>query len=76
MGDGTKIDEVHPVRSGLARSNAFDKAMLFRLTDFISEYNFPQYSYGNDEFQLKYFKPTHEMLKKQEGLPDRSDSHE
>jgi hypothetical protein len=49
---------------------SFDKAMLFRLTDFVSEYNFPQYSYNNDEYQLKYFKPVHDLLKKQEGYPE------
>ena len=54
----------------------FDKAMLFRLTDYVSEYNFPQYSYGNDAFQLKYYKPAHDTLKKQEGFPELIDSHQ
>jgi hypothetical protein len=49
---------------------SFDKAMQFRLSDFISEYNFPQYSYNNNEFQLKYLKSGQDMLMKQEGFPD------
>ena len=49
---------------------SFDKALLFRLSDFISEYNFPQYSYNNNEFQLKYFKAGQDRLMKQEGFPD------
>ena len=55
---------------------SFDKAMLFRLTDFVSEYDFPQYRYNNDEFQLKYFKPAHDILMKQEGFPELIGSHE
>ncbi|UUZ55113.1 hypothetical protein LP419_04380 [Massilia sp. H-1] len=47
-----------------------DKAMGFRLSDFISEYNFPQYSYTGKEFQLKYLKPVQDMLMKQEGYPE------
>jgi hypothetical protein len=53
---------------------SFDKAMVFRLSDFVAEYNFPQYRYDN-EFQLKYFKPTHDKLKKQEGFPELIGSH-
>ena len=49
---------------------SFDKAMQFRVSDFISEYNFPQYRYDNAEFQLKYFKPGQDMLMKQEGFSD------
>lgn len=47
----------------------FDKSLAFRLSDFVSEYNFPQYSY-KEEYQLKYLKPVQDMLKKQEGFPD------
>ena len=54
---------------------SFDRAMLFRLTDFVSEYDFPQYSYNNVEFQLKYFKPAHDILMKQEGFPELIGSH-
>ena len=53
---------------------SFDKAMLFRLSDFVAEYNFPRYRYDN-EFQLKYFKPVHDKLKKQEGFPELIGSH-
>lgn len=55
---------------------SFDKAMLFRLTDFVSEYDFPQYRYNNVEFQLKNFKPAHDILMKQEGFPELIGSHE
>jgi hypothetical protein len=55
---------------------SFDKAMLFRLTDFVSEYDFPQYRYGNDEFQLKHFKPGHDILMKQEGFPELIGTHD
>ena len=55
---------------------SFDKAMLFRLSDFVSEYDFPQYRYGNDEFQLKNFKPTHDILMKQEGFPELIGTHD
>jgi hypothetical protein len=54
----------------------FDKSMLFRLTDYVSEYDFPQYRYNNVEFQLKYFKPAHDILMKQEGFPELIGSHE
>ncbi len=47
-----------------------DKGMLFRLSDFISEYTFKQYSYTGKEFQLKYLKPVQDMLMKQEGYPE------
>jgi hypothetical protein len=49
---------------------SFDKSMGFRLSDFVSEYNFPQYSYKGDKFQLQYLKPGQDMLMKQEGYPD------
>ena len=55
---------------------SFDKAMLFRLTDFVSEYDFPQYRYNNVEFQLKNFKPAHDILMKQEGFPELIGTHE
>jgi hypothetical protein len=47
-----------------------NKMMGFRLSDFISEYNFPQYSYKGDKFQLQFLKPVQDMLMKQEGFPD------
>ena len=48
----------------------FNKMMGFRLSDFVSEYNFPQYSYKGDKFQLQYLKPGQDMLMKEEGFPD------
>ncbi|HEY4144318.1 hypothetical protein [Pinirhizobacter sp.] len=54
---------------------SIDKAMLFRLTDFVSEYDFPQYKYNNNAFQLKYFRPAHDMLMKQEGFPEFINTH-
>ncbi len=46
----------------------FDKSFLFRLSDFVSEYNFPDYSYATSEFQTKYIKPVQDTLKKEEGF--------
>ncbi|EPE94186.1 hypothetical protein [Rhizobium grahamii] len=54
----------------------FDKSMMFRLTDCVSEYDFPQYRYNNDEFQLRYYKPAHDILMKQEGFPELVGTHE
>lgn len=46
------------------------KELSFRLTDFVSEYAFPQYSFKGDAFQLKYAKPRLDMLLKHEGFAD------
>jgi hypothetical protein len=46
------------------------KELSFRLTDFLSEYAFPSYSFKGDEFQLKYIKPRQDMLLKHEGFAD------
>ena len=46
------------------------KELSFRLTDFISEYAFPQYSFKGDEFQLWHIKPRQDMLLKHEGFAD------
>ena len=46
----------------------FDKIFQFRLSDFVSEYNFPSYSYAKSDFQTKYIKPVQDTLKKQEGF--------
>ena len=48
----------------------FDKGMNLRLSDYLSEYNFQQYSYKDKEFQLKYLKPAQDMLMTQEGHAD------
>jgi len=49
---------------------AISKELSFRLTDFLSEYAFPSYSFKGDEFQLKYIKPRQDMLLEQEGFAD------
>ena len=46
------------------------KDLSFRLTDFVSEYAFPKYSFKGDDFQLKYIKPRQDMLLKHEGFAD------
>ena len=46
------------------------KELTFRLTDFISEYAFPQYSFKGNAFQLKYIKPRQDMLLQHEGFAD------
>ena len=47
------------------------KELSFRLSDHLSEYAFPQYSFKGDAFQLKYAKPRLDMLLKQEGFADQ-----
>jgi hypothetical protein len=47
------------------------KELSFRLSDHISEYSFPQYSFKRDAFQLKYAKPRVDMLLEQEGFADK-----
>ena len=46
------------------------KELSFRLTDHISEYTFPQYSFKGDAFQLKHVKPRLDVLLEQEGFAD------
>src|SRR5262244_3821235 len=46
------------------------KGLSFRLSDHLSEYAFPQFSFKADEFQLKYAKPFIDMLLKHEGFAD------
>jgi hypothetical protein len=46
------------------------KELTFRLTDFISEYAFPQYSFKGDAFQLRHIKPRQDMLLEHEGFAD------
>jgi len=47
-----------------------EKELSFRLTDFISEYAFPQYSFIGDAFQLEYIKPVQDRLLVHEGFAD------
>ena len=46
------------------------KDLSFRLSDFISEYSFQEFSFKGKEFQLKYIKPRQDMLLKDEGFAD------
>ena len=46
------------------------KELTFRLSDFISEYAFQEYSFKGNAFQLKYIKPRQDMLLKDEGFAD------
>jgi hypothetical protein len=46
------------------------KDLSFRLTDHVSEYAFPQYSFKGDTFQLQNIKPRQDILLKEEGFPD------
>jgi hypothetical protein len=50
------------------------KDLPFRLTDFISEYTFPSYSFKGDAFQLEYAKPRIDEMLKQEGFADHIQS--
>jgi hypothetical protein len=47
------------------------KDVSFRLSDFVSEYSFPSYSFKGDEYQLKNIKPRQDMLLKHEGFADQ-----
>lgn len=47
------------------------KELSFRLTDHISEYAFPQYSFKGDAFQLRYIKPGQDVLLEREGFADQ-----
>ena len=47
------------------------KELTFRLTDFVSEYAFPEYSFKGDAFQLKNIKPRQDMLLRHEGFADQ-----
>jgi len=44
------------------------KDLSFRLSDFLSEYTFQDYSFKGNEFQLKYIKPRQDLMLKDEGL--------
>jgi hypothetical protein len=48
-----------------------NKDLSFRLSDFVSEYAFQEYSFKGDEFQLKYIKPRQDVLLKEEGFPEQ-----
>jgi hypothetical protein len=46
------------------------KELSFRLSDFVSEYAFPEFSFKGNEFQLQNIKPRQDMLLKDEGFAD------
>jgi len=46
------------------------KDLSFRLSDHISEYAFPNFSFKGNAFQEKYIKPRQDMLLKDEGFPE------
>jgi hypothetical protein len=64
------------LRRDLATGNSqlltFDKAMRFRVSDFVAEYNFPGYEYKG-QMQLTAIKPAEDMLKQEEGYPVTTD---
>jgi len=46
------------------------KDLSFRLSDFVSEYAFPEYSFKGNDFQLKNIKPRQDLLLQREGFAD------
>ncbi len=72
-----RVDSLSPqffiaLRRDLATGHSelitFDKNFRFRLSDFVSEYNFPGYEYKG-KMQLGVIKPVEDTLKKEEGYP-------
>jgi hypothetical protein len=47
------------------------KDLSFRLSDFVSEYAFQEFSFKGNEFQQKNIKPRQDMLLKDEGFADQ-----
>jgi len=47
------------------------KELSFRLTDFVSEYAFPEFRFKGDSFQLENIKPRQDMLLTHEGFADQ-----
>lgn len=44
------------------------KGAFFRLSDFVNEYDFPDYAYPDgDKFQQEYIRPFHKLMKTEEG---------
>lgn len=50
---------------------SISKDLSFRLSDFISEYAFKEYSFKGNAFQLKNIKPRQDMLLRDEGFADQ-----
>ncbi|MEM0978110.1 MAG: hypothetical protein AAGJ34_11290 [Pseudomonadota bacterium] len=58
------------LNTGSLEMVSFRKGAFFRLSDFISEYNFPDYVYSDDEF-AQGTRMFQNMLKGDEGFPDQ-----
>ncbi|MEL7151110.1 MAG: hypothetical protein AAGK71_10265 [Pseudomonadota bacterium] len=56
------------LETGAMELVSFRKGAFFRLSDFISEYNFPDYAYSEEAQGLRMFQ---NMLKADEGFPDQ-----
>jgi len=52
------------------------KDLSFRLSDFVSEYAFQEFSFKGNAFQLKNIKPRQDMLLRDEGFADQIKSSE
>lgn len=57
--------------TGTMEMVSFRKGAFFRLSDFISEYNFPDYEYADDQF-AQGTRMFQNMLKADEGFPDQA----
>lgn len=57
------------VGTGRQQLVTYNKQARFRLSDFVSEYNFPGYRYEG-QFQTGYIQPFQNMLKVEEGFAD------
>ena len=61
------------LETGNSQLVSVDKRFNFRLSDFVSEYNFPGYSYArHGAFQVKYIKPVQNTLKREEGYASQA----
>jgi hypothetical protein len=56
------------VEDGQLQLVSVRKGAFFRLSDFVNEYDFPDYAYpADDKFQQEYIRPFHRMMKTDEG---------
>lgn len=72
-----RVDSLNPqflvalrrdLATGRSQLVTYDKNFRFRLSDFVSEYNFPGYEYKG-QMQLGVIKTVEDTLKKEEGFP-------
>lgn len=47
-----------------------NKGLSFRLSDFVSEYSFPEFRFESDTFQFKFVKPRLDAMLMDEGFPN------